>query len=325
MSTDCGVIVAEPGQAPLPNRKVGLIGLGAMGAPIARNFLGAGQPLLVRDADPAAQERFVENNGTAASAGDLAEFADCDVVVLVLPNSDIVDQVVLGDGGLLTHLGVGSVIVDMGSSVPSRTRYLAKAAAARSVGVVDAPVSGGVTRALKADLAVMLGGDEGTIGTVLPLLAATGRQIIRVGPVGSGHAAKALNNLLSATGLVAAAEVLLVGRKFGIDPSTLLSVINASSGRNQATETKYEQFILSRTYASGFGARLMFKDIGIALDLASQQDVTTVLGDALGRLWGEAVDGLEVAADHTEVVRYLEQLSAVPLDTVTDDTAKHST
>jgi 3-hydroxyisobutyrate dehydrogenase len=299
---------------PLPNRKVGLIGLGAMGAPIAQNFLGAGQPLVVRDADSVAQERFVDSHRTAVGAGGMAEFADCDVVVLVLPNSDIVDQVVLSDDGLLAHLGAGGVIVDMGSSIPARTRYLATAAAQRGIDVVDAPVSGGVTRALKADLAVMLGGNETSINTVLPLLETTGRQIIHVGPVGSGHAAKALNNLLSATGLVAAAEVLLVGRKFGIDPSTLLSVINASSGRNQATETKYEQFILSRTYGSGFGARLMRKDIGIALDLAHQQGVPTVLGDTLGRLWGDAVEELGSTADHTEVVRYLEKLSDVSLD-----------
>ncbi|MFE5703474.1 NAD(P)-dependent oxidoreductase [Rhodococcus koreensis] len=320
MSTENAAIVNEPRQVPLPNRTVGLIGLGAMGAPIAQNFANAGQALVVRDADPTAQERFVEGNRTAVSASDLAEFAACDVVVLILPNSDIVDQVVLADGGLLTHLTPGSVIVDMGSSVPSRTRYLAQAAAARGIRVVDAPVSGGVTRALKADLAVMLGGDEATIASVMPLLETTGRKIVHVGPVGSGHAAKALNNLLSATGLVAAAEVLLVGRKFGIDPSTLLSVINASSGRNQATDTKYEQFIFSRTYASGFGAQLMRKDIGIALDLARQQDVPTVLGDVLGRMWGDAVDGLDAGADHTEVVRYLEQLSAVSLDALITDT-----
>ncbi|MFE7423896.1 NAD(P)-dependent oxidoreductase [Rhodococcus sp. NPDC057529] len=317
MSTGSDVAVADAAHAPLPNRKVGLIGLGAMGAPIAQNFLGSGQPLVVRDADPAAQKRFVENNRMAVGAGDLTEFADCDVVVLILPNSDIVDQVALGDDGLLAQLGAGSVIVDMGSSVPARTRYLAQAAAGRGIAVVDAPVSGGVTRALKADLAVMLGGDDDAIASVRPLLETTGRRLIHIGPVGSGHAAKALNNLLSATGLVAAAEVLLVGRKFGIDPSTLLSVINASSGRNQATETKYEQFILSRTYASGFGAALMRKDIGIALELAHQQDIPTVLGNALGQVWGDAVESLDATADHTEVVRYLEQLTAVSLDEIT--------
>ncbi|MEU2000786.1 NAD(P)-dependent oxidoreductase [Rhodococcus sp. NPDC019627] len=299
---------------PLPHSKVGFVGLGAMGSPIARNFVSAGQPIVVHDADPEARRRFIDDNPTATSTENTAELVDCDIVVLVLPNSDIVDEVVLADGGLLSCLKPGSILVDMGSSVPARTQAIEKAAAVRGIDVVDAPVSGGVARARNADLAVMVGGDQSAIDTVLPLLESTGRQIIRVGPVGSGHAAKALNNLLAANGLVAAGETLLVGRKFGIDPATLLSVINAGSGRNQATETKYENFVLSRTFASGFSARLMRKDIGIALDLARQLDASTVLGDALGGVWGDAVEDLDPAADQTEVVRYLEKLSAVTLD-----------
>ena len=298
---------------PLPGKSVGLVGLGAMGGPIARNFVNSGQPLIVRDADAASQQRFLDSHPNAVGTTDFADFAKCDVVVLVLPTSDIVDAVVLGEGGLLSQLQAGSTIVDMGSSIPDRTQKLAGIAAEQGVRVVDAPVSGGVGRALKADLAVMAGGDADVVAEVLPLLRATGTAIIHVGPVGSGHAAKALNNLLAANGLVAAAEAMLVGRKFGIDPATLLSVINASSGRNQATETKYEKFVLSGTFDSGFAATLMRKDIGIALDLARSQDVSTVLGDTLGKIWETAVDGLAPGADQTEVVRYLEELAQVSL------------
>ncbi|NMD60260.1 MULTISPECIES: NAD(P)-dependent oxidoreductase [Rhodococcus] len=298
---------------PLPGKSVGLVGLGAMGGPIARNFVNSGQPLIVRDADAASQQRFLDSHPSAVGTTDFADFAKCDVVVLVLPTSDIVDAVVLGEGGLLSQLQAGSTIVDMGSSIPDRTQKLAGIAAEQGVRVVDAPVSGGVGRALKADLAVMAGGDADVVAEVLPLLRATGTAIIHVGPVGSGHAAKALNNLLAANGLVAAAEAMLVGRKFGIDPATLLSVINASSGRNQATETKYEKFVLSGTFDSGFAATLMRKDIGIALDLARSQDVSTVLGDTLGKIWETAVDGLAPGADQTEVVRYLEELAQVSL------------
>ena len=309
--------VGAPGRtgtsAPLPTKSVGLIGLGAMGAPIAANFAAAGQTLIVRDADPAAQERFVRDHPESTSAQSTRDFSSCDVVVLVLPNSDIVETVMLGDAGVLAQLKPGSIVVDMGSSVPERTKAMSDAAEKVGVAVVDAPVSGGVVRALKADLAVMVGGPDDAVSSVTPLLESTGSTVIHVGSVGSGHAAKALNNLLSATGLVAAAEVLLVGRKFGIDTSTLLSVINASSGRNQATETKYEKFILSHTYGSGFGAALMKKDIGIALDLAHSENVPTVLGDVLGKLWSEAVDTLDVAADHTEVVKFLEGTAGVSL------------
>ncbi|MFE4498226.1 NAD(P)-dependent oxidoreductase [Rhodococcus sp. NPDC056743] len=298
---------------PLPGKSVGLVGLGAMGGPIARNFVNSGQQLIVRDADAASQQRFLDSHPSAVGTTDFADFSKCDVVVLVLPTSDIVDAVVLGEGGLLSQLQAGSTIVDMGSSIPDRTQKLAEVAAEQGIRIVDAPVSGGVGRALKADLAVMAGGDADVVADVLPLLRATGSAIIHVGPVGSGHAAKALNNLLAANGLVAAAEAMLVGRKFGIDPATLLSVINASSGRNQATETKYEKFVLSGTFDSGFAATLMRKDIGIALDLARSQDVSTVLGDTLGQIWETAVDGLAPGADQTEVVRYLEELAQVSL------------
>ncbi len=118
---------------------------------------------------------------------------------------------------------------------------------------------------------------------------------------------------MAANNVLIAAEALLVGRKFGIDPATLLGVLNASSGRNQATETKFEKFVLSRSFDSGFAARLMRKDIGIALDLAHDQEISPLLGEAVGRLWNAAVDELDPAADQTDVVRYLEELHHVSL------------
>ncbi|MEE2056889.1 NAD(P)-dependent oxidoreductase [Rhodococcus artemisiae] len=299
---------------PLPGKTVGHIGLGAMGRPIAQNFVAGGQPTVVFDADPTSQERFLDDHSGIRGAASLADFADCEVVVLVLPTSDIVDAVVLSDEGLLTHLRPGSTIIDMGSSIPTRTQALAEAAAAKGISVVDAPVSGGVARARQAALAVMVGGDAAAVDSVVPLLKATGSDIIHVGPVGSGHAAKALNNLMAANNVLIAAEALLVGRKFGIDPATLLSVLNASSGRNQATETKFEKFVLSRSFDSGFAARLMRKDIGIALDLAHDQEISPLLGETVGRLWNAAVDELDPAADQTDVVRYLEELHHVSLE-----------
>ncbi|WP_241385043.1 NAD(P)-dependent oxidoreductase [Rhodococcus sp. CH91] len=301
-------------QNPITISSLGHVGLGAMGRPIARNFARNGRRMVVRDADPASQQRFVDENPAVVGATGFADFADCDVVVLVLPTSDIVDSVVVSDDGLLQHLRPGSVIVDMGSSVPTRTQRLAELAAAKGVSVVDAPVSGGVARAEQGQLAVMAGGDAEVVDGVTPLLRETGSEIIRVGPVGSGHAAKALNNLLAANNVLVAAEALLVGRKFGIDPATLLAVLNAGSGRNQATETKYEKFVLSRTFDSGFAAALMRKDIGIALDLAHDQGISPVLGEAIGKVWNAAVEALEPGVDQTAVVRYLEHAHGVSLE-----------
>ncbi|AZG45739.1 NAD(P)-dependent oxidoreductase [Gordonia insulae] len=294
---------------PLPGHRVAMIGLGAMGSPIATNFVGAGQQLVVVDADPAATARFLDAYPMAVTG----EPGDCDVVVLSLPTSDVVDEVVLGDKGLLRFLAPGSIIVDMSSSVPVRTQALARRAAEAGVAVVDAPVSGGVARAVVGDLAVMVGGETAAIEAVRPLLAVTAREIIHVGPAGSAHAAKALNNLLSAVGLFAGAEVLVAGARFGIDPATLLEVLNASSGRNQATETKFGTYVLSRGFDSGFTAALMNKDVGIALDLARDCGVGLEVCSALGAAWASALDQLDAQADQTEVVRVLERVAGVEL------------
>ncbi|MYR06720.1 NAD-binding protein [Gordonia sp. SID5947] len=296
--------------SPIPQRRIGMIGLGAMGSPIAANFVAAGQPLVVADTDPAAVRSFLATHPDLATTGDPA---GCDIVVLSLPTSDVVDDVVLGETGLLSRLAPGSIIVDMSSSVPARTRALGEEAARLGVSVVDAPVSGGVARAVVADLAVMVGGETDAVENVRPLLAVTAREIIHVGPTGSAHAAKALNNLLSAVGLFAAAEVLVVGAKFGIDPATLLSVLNAGSGRNQATEAKFGTFVLNRGFDSGFTATLMNKDIGIALDLAHDCGVDLDIGSALGRAWASATAAVGPGADQTEVVRILEQAAGVEL------------
>lgn len=295
--------------------RLGHVGLGAMGRPIARNFARHDRTMVVRDADADAQQRFVDEHPGVIGASGFADFAECDVVVLVLPTSDIVDAVVLGDDGLLAHLRPGTVLIDMGSSVPTRTQRLAEIASEKGIFVVDAPVSGGVAKAEQAALAVMVGGDTEIVDRVRSLLQETGQEIIHVGAVGSGHAAKALNNLLAANNMLVAAEALLVGTKFGIAPETLLAVLNAGSGRNQATETKYEKFVLSRTFDSGFAASLMRKDVGIALDLAHDQGLAPVLGETVGRVWNAAVDALEPGVDQTAVVRYLEQTHAVSLET----------
>ncbi|MFW0796723.1 NAD(P)-dependent oxidoreductase [Gordonia sp. CPCC 205515] len=301
---------AEVRRCPLPDRRVGMVGLGSMGGPIAANFVIAGQPLVVADADPTAVQRFVDAHPDQATPGYLG---DCDVLVLSLPTSDVVDEVVLGDNGLLRNLPSGATIIDMGSSIPTRTQALAAAAADVGVAVIDAPVSGGVARAVAADLAVMVGGRPDDVDAVRPLLAATAREIIHVGPAGSAHAAKALNNLLSAVGLVAAAETMVAATAFGIEPAVMLSVLNASSGRNQATETKFGPYVLSRTFDSGFAAGLMNKDIGIALDLIRECGLRLDVAETLGETWSAATDAVGPRADQTEVVTVLERLAGVEL------------
>lgn len=297
-------MVAEP---------VAFVGLGNMGRPMAARLAGAGIALTVHDTRAEVVERFVAAHGGRAAPDLPGVAAGNDVVVLMLPDGEAVRRVLTEDGGLADALAPGALVVDMSSSAPVGTRDLGSLLGERDQRLVDAPVSGGVGRAQTGDLAIMAGGDAADIDRCLPLFEAMGRGVTRTGPLGSGHALKALNNLLSASGLVAAAEVLLIGRRFGLDPKVMLDALNASTGRNNSTENKFEQFVLSRTFASGFGLSLMVKDLWTALDLASATDTPAVLGRATLDLWAAAESGLDAGADHTAVVAWLESAAGTRL------------
>jgi 3-hydroxyisobutyrate dehydrogenase len=221
--------------------------------------------------------------------------------VLMLPNSDIVSVTVRDEGFVA---GPGTVVVDMSSSEPLRTRELAAELKERGVTLLDAPVSGGVTRARAGTLTIMTGGDPTDLARVSPVLSAMGTTT-RAGDVGSGHAVKALNNLLSATHLLVTSEAMLAGEKFGLDPEVMLEIFNRSSGRSGSTENKWPDFILPGTFDSGFGLRLMLKDMGIAVGLAEQVGTPDPLGRAATELWARAAEVLEAGADHTEIVNWL--------------------
>ncbi|URN02997.1 NAD(P)-dependent oxidoreductase [Actinomadura madurae] len=288
-----------------PGSVVGFVGLGNMGFPMAGRLAGAGYAVRGYDADPAVRARFAE--ATAAPVTEAAaEVADgADAVVTMLPNSAIVRSVVVGDG-LLDRMAEGAVLVDMSSSEPLRTRELAARTAARGVPLVDAPVSGGVAGARKGTLTVMSGGEPEPVARLRAMLEVLGGKVMHVGPVGAGHALKALNNLLSATHLLASSEAIMAGREFGLDPAVMLDAINVSSGRSASTEAKWPRFMLDRGFDSGFGLRLMLKDMRIAVGLAEATGWPARLGEAAADLWSLAAGVLPADADHTEIVRWLE-------------------
>jgi 3-hydroxyisobutyrate dehydrogenase len=223
----------------------------------------------------------------------------------MLPDSAAVHSVLIDDG-LLGHLTPGTVLVDMGSSEPARTRELSATAAERGVPMIDAPVSGGVRGAREGTLTVMVGGAPEPAAAVRPLLEVLGRKVAHVGPSGAGHALKALNNLLSATHLLVSSEAMLAGQEFGLDPKVMLEVINGSSGRSGSTENKWPNYMLERKFGAGFPVRLMLKDMRIAVELARQLGRPSRLGEAATALWTEAAELLPADADHTEIVRWLE-------------------
>lgn len=285
---------------------VGFVGLGNMGLPMAGHLVDAGFLVRGYDLDPDARDALADRGGVAAT--DLAAtVADAAVVVLMLPDSGIVETV-LRDEACVQGIRPATVVVDMSSSEPLRTRALAAELTGRGVTLVDAPVSGGVSRARTGKLTIMAGGDEAVLDGLEPVFAPMG-SVVRAGQVGAGHAIKALNNLLSATHLLATAEAMLAGERFGLDPEVMLSVINTSSGRSGSTENKWPNFVLTEKFDSGFGLRLMLKDMRIAVDLAERVGAPDRLGGDAVALWAEAADALPTTADHTEIARWVRALT----------------
>jgi 3-hydroxyisobutyrate dehydrogenase len=279
-----------------------IIGLGNMGLPMAQRLLEAGFSVSGYDAAAEARER-------AAAAGiDVADSAAAAVtgaagVILMLPDSTIVEAV-LHDPDLQGALSPGTTVVDMSSSVPQRTRLLAEELAARDIHLVDAPVSGGVKGANAGRLTIMMGGSDAEVARVTPWLEPLGR-IVATGAVGSGHAIKALNNLLSATHLLATSEAMLAGESLGLDPLVMLSVFNRSSGKSGSTENKFPNFVLPGTFDSGFALRLMLKDMRIAVGIAEASGVPHGLGTDAVEIWEQAAQELPPDADHTEIARWV--------------------
>ncbi|MFC4376248.1 NAD(P)-dependent oxidoreductase [Nocardia halotolerans] len=282
---------------------VGFLGLGNMGAPMARRLVGRGA-VDVAGFDPQESARAT----LAAVGGRVADTASAAVagagtVVLMLPASAVVEAV-LGDPAVVGALRPGTIVVDMSSSEPLSTRRLAAELGSRGVAFVDAPVSGGVSGAAAGTLTIMCGGEAGAVAAVEPLLRELGTPTW-VGASGAGHALKAINNLLAGVHLLAAAEGLAIGKRFGLDPELMLSVIDRASGRSEATATKLPRFVLPGTYDSGFAMRLMIKDMRVATELAATLDVPAGLGERGVEVWARAAADLGPDADQTEIARWV--------------------
>jgi 3-hydroxyisobutyrate dehydrogenase len=297
----------------LPPERIGFVGLGNMGAPMARHLIAAGYQLLAADANPAALESFC-TSVQCERARSLVELGRaCRLVITMLPDGAAVRQVLLGDDGIAAGLTPGCVVLDMSSSEPLGTRELGAKLADSGICLIDAPVSGGVKRAVTGTLAIMAGGEPATITRCRPVLARLG-QVFCSGASGSGHAVKALNNYLSAVALAATAEAMLAGERFGIEPTAMLEILNHSTGRNTATEQKYPAYVLPRSFNSGFALGLMAKDLRIALGLAESLGSPSALLGECTALWSRAERLLGAGADNTEIVRYLERSRGVSAD-----------
>jgi 3-hydroxyisobutyrate dehydrogenase-like beta-hydroxyacid dehydrogenase len=288
--------------------RLGFVGLGNIGEPVCRQLLAAGYEILVHDANPEAAAKLED---TAAEPAEKLQAlaSEADVVLLSLPNSDVVEEVVLGKGGLLEGLSSSKVLIDTSSSKPSSTRDIAAKLAEGGVEMLDAPVSGGVLRAREGRLSVMVGGERGVFERHEPIFEAFGEKVFYVGGHGAGHLVKALNNLLSATTLASACEAALLAEKAGIAPETFVEVINASNGRSYSTEVKFPEYVLDRSFDDGFALSLMNKDVGIALEAAAEMDFPMRVGHVVRELWQTAAAQGYGPEGHTSIFAFLEDLA----------------
>lgn len=287
-----------------PPQRIAVIGLGNMGRPMSACLVKAGFGVVGFDQSAEARAQAAKGGLEVADTARAA-VSDAAAVITLLPNGGIVRAAI---ESWREHLKPGTLIIEMSSSAPMGTRALGEALIAAGFPFIDAPVSGGVKRAVDGSLAIMVGGDGATIDRAEPILQAMGRSIFRTGPLGSGHAVKALNNYVSAAGLVAAVEALAVGSKFGIDPGTIVDVLNASSGRNNTTEIKLKQFMIPKSYTSGFSLGLMAKDVATADELGHALGLPMPLGDHVAELWKEAEKAIGGTIDHTGIGEYIKTL-----------------
>jgi 3-hydroxyisobutyrate dehydrogenase len=291
-------------------RRVGFVGIGNMGWPMAANLLKAGFDVAACDVVPARAAQFASEVGghAAANAAEAARGADC--VVTMLPTSA---QVAEAAATMADALPPGALLIDMTSGQPGRTREIAAALAAKGVGMVDCPVSGGVPRAKTGELAIMAGGEDAALDRAEPVLRAMGTSVHRCGGVGAGQAMKALNNLVSAGGFLIAVEALLMGQRFGLDAGLMVDVLNASTGMNNSTQKKMRQFVLSRRFDAGFGLDLMVKDLSIALEVGRGTATPAPFAALCREMWASAAAMLGPGQDHTAMAQLSERLAGAIL------------
>ncbi|WP_432828640.1 NAD(P)-dependent oxidoreductase [Dactylosporangium sp. CA-092794] len=292
----------RPDPARTKGRKAGFVGLGNMGWPMAHNLAEAGFELVVHDAAPELSRRFAAEHPNATAATGPASFHGVPVVVTMLPNGVIVREVVLTwDGGIASALGPGAIVLDMSSSNPSDTLELGTALEAGGVHVVDAPVSGGVPRAVTGELSIMVGGRDEDVAAVQPELQVMGdaaRQF-RAGGPGSGHVLKALNNFVAAATYCATAEALVVGKTFGLDTGVIVDTINTSTGRSFVSELVFGGHAVTGKYATGFQLGLLAKDVHIAADIAASLGIDAPVTALTDERWAQALSAVGPAADHS--------------------------
>ena len=296
--------------------KIGFVGIGNMGSAMAAHVVKAGFDLTVYDVNPQACEKFVARHGGKIATGLAALGRGAEAVITMLPNDQIVKAVILGEQGVASTLAQGGVVIDMSTCDPVATQALAAALKPHGIGVVDAPVMGGVVFARDATLDIMVAGEAADVARVTPLLKIMGRSLTECGAVGNAHMLKALGNTINACAMINVVEAMSIGKKFGLDAKfmadALLPMIN---GRQHPLEKKVIPQILTRKFNTGMAMGFITKDLKITVDTAQSIGAYAPLAEKTHALWAQAVQQFGGQIDQTEVAKLWEQASGVTLGT----------
>lgn len=294
--------------------RIGFVGLGVMGAPMAGHLARAGYALTVLDIDRAKTEAVAGGGDAIRAATTPREVAErSDIVVTMLPSGEYVRDVVTGESGLVAGLSAGSLVIDTSSSEPWLTLDSARALADAGVAMVDAPTSGAEMGAKAAELVFMVGGADADVARARPVLEVMGKQVFHLGPIGSGHSMKSINNLITAITFLATAEGLALGTRLGLDPNVMTDVMNVSTSMSWITQTHIKQRITNRRFDDAFKLELMVKDIRIALGLAGDQDMDLPLCELGQTLYKRADAAAGPHASVSELVRFVERQTGVEI------------
>jgi 3-hydroxyisobutyrate dehydrogenase-like beta-hydroxyacid dehydrogenase len=293
--------------------KVGFIGLGAMGLPMAKRVVAAGHETFTtfhRRREPADALAALGAH-VVGSAADVARSSD--VVITIVPADRELKEIVFGESGLLEGLSRGQVLIDMTTATALSMQEVEQAVVAAGGEVLDAPVSGGTPAAAQGTLTIMVGGEAGLLERCRPLLETMGRQIVHVGAVGQGKVVKMVNQMMAAAHVLMLGEAFALGVRCGADPGTLYEVIKSSSGYSRMMDLRLPGFLLEGTFQPGFRLDLMKKDVNLAVDSARALNVPLLLTSSVGQLFSAASAAGQGDADFSAAAQYVADLAGVRL------------
>lgn len=292
-------------------QKIGLIGIGSMGYHFANRFLDKGHEIVMYDKNQQALDEFKGRKGVSVGHSPMDVANEAEIVFVSLPTPAVIQEVALGNEGII-HGAKVRTYIDLSTTGQTTAVKVGEQLADKGIAVLDAPVSGGVPGAQQGTLAIMVSGAEENFKKIEPLFQIIGKNIFYIGEkIGQAQVMKLANNLLSATAMAITTEAVVLGTKAGIDPERMISVFNASSGRNTATTDKFPRAVLNRSFDYGFKTGLMYKDVKLCLELAEDLQMPMWLGSSVKQFWNYIMTQGGGEKDFTTIIEYIEQMAEI--------------